>query len=265
MAQALSRPERSLSLVRGLWIGLLSLYFLLPLVGTAVYSLWAGGNRYNFSAYLQLLAAADFRRSLELSLVLALETVLLTLGLLVPAVFWANLKLKRLRGFLDVVSVLPFVVPPIVLASGLSAAYGRVSFLVSSPHFLVLPYVILALPYSYRALDTGMRALDIKTLTEAAQSLGASWGVILFRVVVPNLRTSLIGAALLTLAIVVGEFTFANVLLYNTFAVYLNYVGQTQGTASAALSLLSFALTWLGMLGITVGAKRNQVAFGGPR
>ena len=34
-------------------------------------------------------------------------------------------------------------------------------------------YVTLALPYMYRAVDTGLRAIDVRTLTEAAQSLGA--------------------------------------------------------------------------------------------
>ena len=39
----------------------------------------------------------------------------------------------------------------------------------------------LALPYMYRAVDTGLRAIDVRTLTEAAESLGAGWPTILFR------------------------------------------------------------------------------------
>ena len=45
---------------------------------------------------------------------------------------------------------------------------------------LVFGYVTLALPYMYRAVDTGLRAIDVRTLTEAAQSLGAGWPTILF-------------------------------------------------------------------------------------
>jgi hypothetical protein len=79
-----------------------------------------------------------------------------------------------------------------------------------------------------------MRALDLTTLTQASQSLGAGWGILIRRVLVPNLTSALAGAALLTIAIVMGEFTFANVLLFNTFAVYINYVGQTSTTQAAA-------------------------------
>ncbi len=55
---------------------------------------------------------------------------------------------------------------------------------------LVAAYVILALPYMYRAVDTGLGAIDVRTLTEAAQSLGAGWPTILLRVIFPNLRSS---------------------------------------------------------------------------
>ena len=46
---------------------------------------------------------------------------------------------------------------------------------------LVAGYTALSMPYMYRAIDTGLRAIDVQTLTEAAQSLGAGWGTILFR------------------------------------------------------------------------------------
>ena len=39
----------------------------------------------------------------------------------------------------------------------------------------------LALPYMYRAVDTGLRSIDVRTLTEAAESLGAGWGSICSR------------------------------------------------------------------------------------
>ncbi len=133
-----------------------------------------------------------------------------------------------------------------------------------TPQFLVAGYVVLALPYTYRTLDTGLRALDLQTLSEAAQSLGAGWGTLLWRVILPNISAAVLGAALLTFAIVLGEFTFANVLLFNTFAVYINYIGQTQSTPAAALSLISLAVTWLAML-VMLRVGRGRVALGGTR
>ena len=54
--------------------------------------------------------------------------------------------------------------------------------------FLVAAYVILAFPYMFFSLDAGFRAIDVHTLTEASQSLGASWPTTLFKVILPNIR-----------------------------------------------------------------------------
>ncbi len=243
---------------------LVGLYFLLPLVATGVFSLWEGGDRYGFAAYVNLIHQDALWESLGMSLRLALETIAVTLLILVPAVFWMHLRAPALKPLFDVISVLPFVVPPIALVAGLTALFHGPSWFVGTPNYLVVPYVILALPYTYRALDVGVRAIHLKTLTEAAQSLGSGWGVFVWRVLLPNLRSALAGAALLTVAIVMGEFTFANVLLFNTFAVYINYIGQTSATEAAALTLLSFVITWLAMLGVLLPG-RGQAQLGGAR
>ncbi len=250
-------------------LALLGLYFAIPLVATGAFSFWEGGQRYGLRAYAALIHAAPFWDSLGLSLRLAAETILAGLVILVPATFWMNLRVRALRPLFDLFSVLPFVVPPIALVAGMTALYTGPDWFVGTANFLVVPYVILALPYTYRALDIGMRALDLSTLTEASQSLGAGWGTLIFRVLVPNLTSALIGAALLTIAIVMGEFTFATILLFNTFAVYINYVGQTSATEAAALTLLSFLITWLAMLGVLLTGRgqagRGQAQIGGAR
>lgn len=248
-----------------LLLSLFALYFLIPLLATGAFSLWDGADRYSLSAYDALIHDPDFWDSLWMSVRLAILTVVISLVLLVPTVYWVQLHGRRLRPLMEFIAVLPFVVPAIALVEGLSSLYTGPAWLVGSPDFLVIAYVILALPYTYRALDVGMRSLDIRTLSEAARSLGASWPTLMLRAILPNLIGTLVGATLLTFAIVMGEFTFANVLLFNTFAVYINYIGQTSGTQAAALSLLSFLITWLAMLGILLSGRRGQVQFGGAR
>ena len=73
--------------------------------------------------------------------------------------------------------------------------------------------MVLSLPYMYRSIDTGLRAIDIRSLTEAAQSLGAGWPTIILRVILPNVRLAVLSGAFLTFAIVMGEFTIANFLV----------------------------------------------------
>ncbi|HEX7390720.1 MAG TPA: spermidine/putrescine ABC transporter permease, partial [Acidiphilium sp.] len=175
--------RRQSTLIPKAWLILVGLYFFIPLIATGIFSLWEGGDRYGFSAYVALVHQDKLWESLFLSIRLAVETILVSLVVLVPAVFWLNLRVPKLRPLFDFLSVLPFVVPPIALVAGLTAVYTGPDWFVGTPNYLVVPYVILALPYTYRALDLGMRVLDLKTLTEASQSLGAGWNTLIFRVV----------------------------------------------------------------------------------
>ena len=85
-----------------------------------------------------------------------------------------------MRPYVEFLTILPFVVPPIILVVGVLQLYNGTfhapNWFLENPHvFLVATYVILAFPYVYRSLDAGFRAIDVHTLTEASQSLGATW------------------------------------------------------------------------------------------
>jgi putative spermidine/putrescine transport system permease protein len=174
---------------------------------------------------------------------------------------------------MEFLTILPFVVPAIILIIGLLQLYNGtihapIWFLEKPYTFLVAAYVVLAFPYVYRSLDAGFRAIDVQTLTEASLSLGAGWRVTLLQVILPNIRAAALSAAFLTLAIVMGEFTIASLALFQTFPVYINYINQTRTYEAAALSLVSFAITWAAMLGLLVFARapgRRQAQVGGTR
>jgi putative spermidine/putrescine transport system permease protein len=123
------------------------------------------------------------------------------------------------------------------------------------------------MPFAYRSLDAGLRSVDLKTLVEASNSLGASWPATLWRVVLPNIRTSMLSATVLTVALVLGEFTMASLALFVTFPVWIVQFEQNSGPVSVAASLLALFVTWiLLMLIVTVGDRtarkrgRGQVA-----
>jgi putative spermidine/putrescine transport system permease protein len=250
---------RSRVSVSGLvWLLIGTLYFIIPLVATLIFSLKTGKNfSYSLSAYGLVIHDPQFWKTVRLSFVLALETIAISLALLVPTAYWVHLKLPRLKPYIEFMTILPFVVPPIILVVGLLQLYnGTVHaplWYLEKPYtFLVSAYVILSFPYVYRALDAGFRAIDVHTLTEAAQSLGASWRTTFLRVILPNVRTAALSGAFLTLAIVMGEFTIASLSLFNTFPVYINEINQEQAYEAAALSLMSFGVTWLAMVGLLV-------------
>jgi putative spermidine/putrescine transport system permease protein len=232
-----------------LWIALGFLYFFLPLYATLQFSLRAQRDTLSLLAYQRVLDEPEFFRTFLFSVQMALWTIFASIVLIVPTAFWVHLRLPRLRPFIELVTLMPFVIPGVVLVFGLIRTYSRPPFpLVSSPALLVAGYTVLALPYMYRAVDTGLRAVDVRTLTEAALSLGANWPTILLRVILPNLRVALLSGAFLTFAIVIGEFTLAALLSWPAFGPYLARLQQDRAYEPAALAILSFALTWGAML-----------------
>jgi putative spermidine/putrescine transport system permease protein len=174
-------------------------------------------------------------------------------------VYLVHLKLPRLRTVISFLALVPFVVPPIVLVVGLfDVLKPTPDWFYAKPYgFLVGAYVILAFPYVYFSLDAGFRAIDVHTLTEASQSLGANWRTTLFRVILPNIRVAALGGAFLTLAIVMGEFTIAVLAAFDTFPVYIQYINQTKAYPAAAVSLMSFGITWAAMIALVLVARKT--------
>lgn len=249
-----------------------AIYFLVPLWATFLHSIKTRPDP--LLAYRQVFADPKFLGGLGYSFVVGVLTIVISLLIIVPTAYWVRLKVPRLRPVVEFVTLMPFVVPPVVLAFGLIRIYGGGSpiTLASSDLglnvLLVGAYVILSFPYMYRAVDTGLAAIDVRTLTEAAQSLGSGWTRILWRVIFPNLRTALLSGAFLTLAIVIGEYTIAQILARNeAFGPYLSLLGRNQPYQPASVSLISFALTWLAMGAIAFLGRgsRSRVQVAGAR
>ncbi|NKE60337.1 ABC transporter permease subunit [Lentzea sp. PSKA42] len=194
------------------------------------------------------------------SLLLSVTSAVLMLVLLVPTMAWIRLRLPQLQRLVEFVCLLPLAIPAIVLVVGMAPLYAWVNyFFGDSPLTLTFAYTILVLPFAYRAIDAGLAAIDLKTLAEAARSLGASWFTVLWKVVVPNIRVALIGASLLSVALVLGEFTIASLLNFDTLQVQVNLLGKRNAGVSIAVSLLSLLFAFVLLFALSyVGQRRRQ-------
>ncbi|MEU9234810.1 ABC transporter permease [Streptomyces subrutilus] len=267
---ASSRPRTGARRRTGIWRGavlaLAGAYFLVPLLASFVFTVHVPGRGVTFEAYTELLSADGFTESLLLSLGLAAATIALALLLAVPALIAVRIGSPGLRPVVEIMCMLPLVVPPIALVTGITTVLrwgpehlSRTplyqTFLAVQderfPLVLVLAYTVLALPFVYRSLDAGLRAVDVPTLVEAARSCGASWSQAVLRVLLPNLRASIAGAAFLTLALVLGEFTIASLLGFQPFAVWIVSISGAQARMSVAVSVLSLLITWLLLLALS--------------
>ncbi|MFJ3494545.1 ABC transporter permease [Streptomyces sp. NPDC086091] len=259
-------------------LALAGLYFLVPLGASVVFSVDVPGRGVTFDAYTRILGTGGFTSSLFLSLELAAATIGIVLLLMVPAMVALRLGAPRLRPVVEIICSLPLVVPPIAFVAGLGTVlkWGpehlsrtplfQTFVAVQNPDFpfvLVLAYVVMALPFVYRALDAGLRAMDVRTLVEAARSCGAGWPQALVRAVLPNLRGALLNASFLTLALVLGEFTVAQLLGFQPFAVWIVNISGSQAQLSVAVSVLSLLVTWLLLLALAgVGGRTRPTSRG---
>jgi putative spermidine/putrescine transport system permease protein len=236
------------------WLILLAgaLYFLIPLGATFWWSLRAEKDKLGFEAYRRLFDDSNFWPSLTESVVNAVAAIVLSLLIIVPTAYWVTLRLPKLRPVVEFITLLPFVIPAVVLVFGLIRLYGRPPLLLTATYgssrvILICAYAALSFPYMFRSVDNGLRAMDVRSLTEAAQSLGAGWPTILRRVIFPNLRVALLSGALLTFAIVIGELTVALFMAQRTFGPYMANLTRSKVYEPSAMAIVAFAITWVAM------------------
>jgi putative spermidine/putrescine transport system permease protein len=257
--EAAARAPARRSLLGRLWPSLIVVvavaYFFTPLVGTFRLSLQAERGALTLTAWRQILDNPVFWPAFVESVVNALATIVVSLLVIVPTAYWVTLKMPRLRPIVEFITLLPFVIPGVVLVFALLRLYSRPPLLLTSTYFssrlvMICAYAALSFPYMYRAVDNGLRSINVRSLTEAAQSLGAGWPTILGKVIFPNLRVALLSGALLTFAIVLGELTIALYMAQRTLGPFMADIVRNKPFQAAALTLMVFALTWgaMGMI-----------------
>jgi putative spermidine/putrescine transport system permease protein len=246
-------------------------YFLVPIAASVWFTI-RERDGVSLETYAEIPGAEGFAEAFTRSLALAGLTVVIALVLMVPTVVLVNLRLPRLRTTVELLTLMPLILPPIALVVGVRSVLAwapdyffgtplaEAFFALQEPALpwiLVFVYVVLALPFVYRALDAGVRGADLHTLTEAARNLGASWPRVLVSVVLPVLRTSVLNASFLTLALVMGEYTIAVILGFETFPTWIVRISGSQPQLSVAVSVLSLVVTWLLLLMISALDRRR--------
>ncbi|MGA7779400.1 MAG: ABC transporter permease [Paraburkholderia sp.] len=239
----------------GAWTAMVvgTLYFLIPLIATFEFSLRMRRDSYSFDAYRVVLTDPRFQASFGYSILMAILTIVVGVLLVVPTAYWVRLRLPKLRPVVEFITLLPLIIPAIVIVFGYLRIYNSSSILPLTGNeratdlLLVFGYVTLALPYMYRAVDAGLSAVDVRSLTEAAECLGANWPTILFKVIFPNIRSGILSGAFLTFAVVIGEFTLASLLDRPAFGPYLQLVGANRAYEPSALAIIAFVITWASM------------------
>jgi putative spermidine/putrescine transport system permease protein len=250
------------TVMRALLLVVFGLFFLFPLYAMADFStrnLIHGGR--TLQAWKNLVQDDALYAAILVSLTLAVLTVVLMLAILVPTMIWVRLRAPWARGLVDFLCLLPLTIPALVIVVGLRNVYLWVTFFLGeSALTLTFVYVVLVLPFAYRALDGALSAIDLRTLSEAARSLGAGWATTIFRVVVPNIWSGILSAAFISIAVVLGEYTIASLSGYETLQVQIVAIGKSDGPTSVAASLAVLLFGFVLLLALSVITRRGRRA-----
>jgi len=248
------RRRRRLAIFSAVVYVVLGLFFLIPIAAMIEFATRgvALGSPRTLSAFTSISADPELVGAIAASLELALIVSVGVLALLLPTMIWARLRLARLVRPLELICLTPLTIPAIVLVVGFAPIYRWLEINFSdSILILSFAYLILVLPYCYRALAAGLATVDIRTLSEAARSLGAGWGTVVYRIIVPNMSSAVFNACLLCVAVVLGEFTIANLLDFENLQVAIATLGTYSAQESIALAVLSLLFVFVFLFALT--------------
>jgi putative spermidine/putrescine transport system permease protein len=236
--------------ISGLLLLLIGVLIALPLVGAAEFSLRDGGrDKHSFKSYAWIFQQEDFITNAVTTIEIAVVAVLVTFILMVPTVAWLHIYGKKYIKFVEVLTVLPLIIPVVALATG--AALALPAWLQSTKYVLSMMYVVLAMPFTFRALDIGMRGVQLEILVSAGRNLGAPWRAVILKVITPVILPSIFAALFLTVALSLGEFTLAQLLHWTTFPTWVAVAAQGNILGATALSVGSLLTAWVLLFSFT--------------
>ncbi len=252
--------------LRWVVVGVCLLFFVVPLIAMLDFSTRTLAGTRTGKAWSTLLNVGTLSTSyqplwdgLQTSLVLVVLTVVIMVVLLVPTMTWIRLRVPGLRRPMEFICLLPLTIPAIVLVVGLAPIYrGLATVFSTSAIWLCFAYVVLVLPFAYRALDAGLGAIDVRTLSEAARSLGAGWPTVMWRIVMPNIRAAILSACFLSVALVLGEFTIASLLSRNNLQTGLLSISATDPRLAVAIALVALVFAFILLLALSFVGRRHR-------
>ena len=247
--------KRPSELWRALVLGIFSLFMVVPVIATLIFSvstrwdrsLWPEG--YTLAWWGEVTSRAAFLLTLRNSFIASFATMICLLILVTPTAYWMKLRVPQGKPIIELITSFSFGVPGVVLALALIRFYSKVPLpIINHPTILVAACMVLSLPFMYRPIVNALEAIDFHVLTEAAQSLGANGWTILSEIIVPNIMSGIISGCLLVFSTVFAEYTLTNLLVgtrFKTFPIYLVEYTRQDGRQASALAVISFVVAWI--------------------
>jgi putative spermidine/putrescine transport system permease protein len=140
------------------------------------------------------------------SLWLALVCVVCTVAIGVPCAYALTRTQSKVARLFEELMTLPVAVPGLASALALILAYGQIKGFRQSGAFILAGHVIFTLPFMVRTVSAAFDTNELRSLEEAARSLGASFAQRWWTVLVPSVLPAIAAGCLMVFTLSMGEF-----------------------------------------------------------
>ncbi|MGF9908119.1 ABC transporter permease [Brevibacillus porteri] len=245
---------------------LVMLYLFLPVAATVLYSLATEWNSTILPEgltgkwFAELYADPRFLQAFGRSFLLSFLTTVVAVVIIVPAVFSIIVYAPRMERLVQILVMLTYAVPGVIMAVGLIRTYSGNGI----PMVIITAgaYLVGLLPYLYQGTRNSLLAMQARSLMEAAELLGASHWQAFVRIIVPNIMSGIFVSSLLSFSILFGEFVLINILVggrYETLQMYLYAKLSSSGHVASAITVTYFVLMAI-ITGLVVKFTRRSFA-----
>ncbi|MBC2579441.1 ABC transporter permease [Clostridium sp. DJ247] len=252
-----------------IFLVLLMIYLFIPILATILFSVtdkWDTTilpQSYTLKYYSIIFSDDNFITSLLQTINISVITSIVSVIILVPCIYVTSLYYKKLEKFFEILAVIPFILPGVILAIGLIQMYSKDPINITGTIWILFgAYFVLCLPFMYRSIKNSFIGIDALRLTEAAMILGCNEFQAFLKVIIPNVIRGIISAVLLSISILFGEFVLANLLVgnnYRTIQIYLfNALNSNGHTASAIVSVYLIVIFMISYIAILLTGKKQR-------
>ncbi|MFU2158471.1 MULTISPECIES: ABC transporter permease [Caldisericum] len=255
-------------ILENLVIILLVLYIVVPISMPIIFSFskfWQGILPQGFTLewYAQIIKRQKNYSALMVSLFVATSATLISLTISLPAAYVVNrLKGRFGEALKNFINILPMIFPPVIVGSALILAFSKPPLAFNGSLFMVIvAHTLLGFPYMFRNTLASFRTIDEITLSEAAQSLGASLVERFRYVIIPNVIHGITVGALLVFAISIGEFEVTSMVAGftgQTLPLQLFQQIRNDMRVASAISAFLIYISLLSFIGITYITSKTR-------
>ncbi len=242
------------SLGAKIFLGAVALYLLIPFLATFIYSLfieWTDilPTGFTLRNYVALFSNGVFWASIGRTLLLCLVSVVITIALIMLAMYAVVAINRKLAAVMQLFCMIPYALQGVILSIGIISLYTGTGTMLSNRMVMLFgAYTILVLPYIYQGIRNALNAIDAEVLIQAAEMLGCGRFRAYVQVVLPNIVSGILVSSLLAESIIFGDFVLANNIAgtnYQNIQVFLNANMDSSSGLSSAIVVVIFVVVAL--------------------